>query len=194
MVNVGGSLVITLALAPDTPSQGAGPMPGVVGWEKNEKGQMGPRLANMRATMDPAKIAENSVDLNLKLMKWRLVPDLPLAKVQAARCLLLGQCVTQPRRQLMTYYLPQARARWAARWRGVCWAGGCAPSRSWTAAGCPTATPSGDRSDDDEDDKDDDDTDDTDGELSPGRRCSPSRTVWRTAAAARPRPWRRPPV
>ena len=151
-MNVGGSLVITLALAPDTPSQGAGPMPGVVGWEKNEKGQMGPRLANMRATMDPAKIAENSVDLNLKLMKWRLVPDLPLDKVQAARCLLLGQCVTQPRRQLMTYYLPQARARWAARWRGVCWAGGCAPSRSWTAAGCPTATPSGDRSDDDEDD------------------------------------------
>ena len=193
-MNVGGSLVITLALAPDTPSQGAGPMPGVVGWEKNEKGQMGPRLANMRATMDPAKIAENSVDLNLKLMKWRLVPDLPLAKVQAARCLLLGQCVTQPRRQLLTCYLPQARARWAARWRGVCWAGGCAPSRSWTAAGCPTATPSGDRSDDDEDDKDDDDTDDTDGELSPGRRCSPSRTVWRTAAAARPRPWRRPPV
>ena len=190
-MNVGGSLVITLALAPDTPSQGAGPMPGVVGWEKNEKGQMGPRLANMRATMDPAKIAENSVDLNLKLMKWRLVPDLPLDKVQAARCLLLGQCVTQPRRQLMTYYLPQARARWAARWRGVCWAGGCAPSRSWTAAGCPTATPSGDRSDDDEDDSDDDDTD---GEISPGRRCSPSRTVWRTAAAARPRPWRRPPV
>ena len=41
----------------------------VVGWEKNDKGQLGPRLANMRASMDPVKIAENSVDLNLKLMK-----------------------------------------------------------------------------------------------------------------------------
>ena len=49
-------------------------MPGVVGWEKNDKGQLGPRLANMRASMDPVKIAENSVDLNLKLMQWRLVP------------------------------------------------------------------------------------------------------------------------
>ena len=65
-------------------------MPGVVGWEKNDKGQLGPRLANMRASMDPVKIAENSVDLNLKRMKWRLVPELQLDKIMAARCLLLG--------------------------------------------------------------------------------------------------------
>ena len=45
-------------------------MPAVVGWEKNDRGQMGPmgpRLANMRSSMDPVKIAESSVDLNLKL-------------------------------------------------------------------------------------------------------------------------------
>jgi len=65
-------------------------MPSVVGWERNAKGQLGPRMANMRAAMDPAKLAESSVDLNLKLMKWRLVPELPLDKIRAARCLLLG--------------------------------------------------------------------------------------------------------
>merc|ERR550517_2109975 len=40
--------------------------------------------------MDPVRIAESSVDLNLKLMKWRLVPELDLARLQATRCLLLG--------------------------------------------------------------------------------------------------------
>ena len=65
-------------------------MPSVVGWEKNAKGQLGPRHANMRASMDPAKLAEASVDLNLKLMKWRLVPDLDLEKIKATKCLLLG--------------------------------------------------------------------------------------------------------
>ena len=87
-LSVAGSLVLTLETAGDI--RGEGEMPGVVGWEKNDKGQLGPRLANMRASMDPVKIAENSVDLNLKLMKWRLVPELQLDKIQGARCLLLG--------------------------------------------------------------------------------------------------------
>ena len=65
-------------------------MPSVVGWEKNAKGQLGPRHANMRSSMDPAKLAEASVDLNLKLMKWRLVPNLDLEKIKATKCLLLG--------------------------------------------------------------------------------------------------------
>ena len=48
------------------------------------------RHANMRSSMDPVKLAEASVDLNLKLMKWRLVPDLDLEKIKATKCLLLG--------------------------------------------------------------------------------------------------------
>jgi ubiquitin-like modifier-activating enzyme ATG7 len=40
--------------------------------------------------MDPVKIAETSVDLNLNLMKWRLVPDLNLMAVKRAKYLLLG--------------------------------------------------------------------------------------------------------
>ena len=30
------------------------------------------------------------MDLNLKLMRWRLVPDLQLERMASARCLLLG--------------------------------------------------------------------------------------------------------
>ena len=62
-----------------------------VGWEKNEKGTgYGPRLVNMRASMDPSYLAASSVDLNLKLMKWRLLPDIDLEQIKKIRCLLLG--------------------------------------------------------------------------------------------------------
>jgi ubiquitin-like modifier-activating enzyme ATG7 len=47
-------------------------------------------MVNLRSSMDPAKIAEASVDLNLQLMKWRLVPDLNLQAVKQAKYLLLG--------------------------------------------------------------------------------------------------------
>lgn len=89
-VTLGNSLVLTLGVEGEENLFHPDSMPGVVGWERNEKQQMGPRLANMRATMDPVKMAEGSVNLNLKLMKWRLVPDLDLTRVMEARCLLIG--------------------------------------------------------------------------------------------------------
>ncbi|XP_030766946.1 ubiquitin-like modifier-activating enzyme ATG7 isoform X2 [Sitophilus oryzae] len=61
-----------------------------VGWEKNERDKMGPRVANMKNTLDPKIIAENSVYLNLKLMKWRIVPDINLEVTENAKCLLIG--------------------------------------------------------------------------------------------------------
>lgn len=64
--------------------------PDCVGWEKDNKGQMRPRHVNLSSSMDPAKLAESAVDLNLKLMKWRLVPDLDLRVISGTRCLLLG--------------------------------------------------------------------------------------------------------
>lgn len=51
---------------------------------------MGPRMVNLSECMDPKRLAESSVDLNLKLMRWRLVPTLDLEKVISTRCLLLG--------------------------------------------------------------------------------------------------------
>uniref|UniRef100_A0A663MKK9 Ubiquitin-like modifier-activating enzyme ATG7 n=1 Tax=Athene cunicularia TaxID=194338 RepID=A0A663MKK9_ATHCN len=70
------------ALGPDCPK--------AVGWEKNQKGGIGPRMVNLSECMDPKRLAESSVDLNLKLMCWRLVPTLDLEKIVSAKCLLLG--------------------------------------------------------------------------------------------------------
>ncbi|XP_063577954.1 ubiquitin-like modifier-activating enzyme ATG7 isoform X14 [Pongo abelii] len=71
-----------MAFSPDCPK--------AVGWEKNQKGGMGPRMVNLSECMDPKRLAESSVDLNLKLMCWRLVPTLDLEKVVSVKCLLLG--------------------------------------------------------------------------------------------------------
>lgn len=37
-----------------------------------------------------ARLADQAVDLNLKLIKWRISPNLNLDKVKATSCLLLG--------------------------------------------------------------------------------------------------------
>ncbi|XP_063486387.1 ubiquitin-like modifier-activating enzyme ATG7 isoform X7 [Symphalangus syndactylus] len=71
-----------MAFSPDCPK--------AVGWEKNQKGGMGPRMVNLSECMDPKRLAESSVDLNLKLMCWRLVPTLDLDRVVSVKCLLLG--------------------------------------------------------------------------------------------------------
>lgn len=42
------------------------------------------------ATLFPARLAESAVDLNLKLMRWRLMPELNLGTIKDTRCLLLG--------------------------------------------------------------------------------------------------------
>ncbi|KAG7244772.1 hypothetical protein INR49_029791, partial [Caranx melampygus] len=73
---------------PDLPDNSV--CPKSVGWEKNPKGAMGPRMVNLSECMDPKRLAESSVDLNLKLMRWRLVPSLDLDKVVNTKCLLLG--------------------------------------------------------------------------------------------------------
>ena len=36
------------------------------------------------------RLADQAVDLNLKLMRWRILPSLDLDKVAQTRCLLLG--------------------------------------------------------------------------------------------------------
>ena len=61
-----------------------------VGWERNAAGKLGARLMDLSAQMQPEALAEASVDLNLRLMRWRLMPSLQTAKVAATRCLLMG--------------------------------------------------------------------------------------------------------
>ncbi len=82
--------------------------PTAVGWEKNMQGKLAPRVADLAPMMDPTRyvspsfhstrasvnqlnrLADQAVDLNLKLMRWRILPSLDLEKVASTRCLLLG--------------------------------------------------------------------------------------------------------
>ncbi|CAG0899101.1 unnamed protein product [Darwinula stevensoni] len=86
--NVAKSICVTVQLSSllaETPD-----FPGTIGWEKNLKGNMGPRMADLSSSLDPIRLAESAVSLNLQLMRWRLVPSLDLEKVEQTRCLLLG--------------------------------------------------------------------------------------------------------
>jgi len=65
-------------------------MPNVVGWERNAQSKLSPRLADLAPMMDPRRLADTAVDLNLKLMKWRILPQLKLDKIKETKCLLLG--------------------------------------------------------------------------------------------------------
>lgn len=40
--------------------------------------------------MDDQTLAKQAVDLNIKLMKWRLLPSLDIEKIQGRKCLLFG--------------------------------------------------------------------------------------------------------
>ena len=65
-------------------------MPSAVGWETNVKQKLGPRVADMGSSMDPARLAESAADLNIRLMKWRAAPSLDVDRLSSTRCLLLG--------------------------------------------------------------------------------------------------------
>lgn len=61
-----------------------------MGWERSAAGALGPRVAALGAALDPVQLAGAAVDLNLQLMRWRLLPSLDLPRLTATRCLLLG--------------------------------------------------------------------------------------------------------
>ena len=65
-------------------------MPKVVGWELGTANTSAPRVVNLASMMDPVALAESAVHLNLKLMKWRILPDLDLLTIKNSKVLLLG--------------------------------------------------------------------------------------------------------
>ena len=55
-----------------------------------EFAKMKPKETELKRFMDPGNLAEQAVGLNLKLMKWRQMPDLDLQILKDTKCLLLG--------------------------------------------------------------------------------------------------------
>ncbi|KAL2833222.1 hypothetical protein BDW59DRAFT_138301 [Aspergillus cavernicola] len=92
----GRSIVLTLGLKAPEPVKSAEPrdtdggMPKVTGWERNPAGKLAGRFVDLTEYLDPKRLADQSVDLNLKLMKWRISPNLDLEKIKGTKCLLLG--------------------------------------------------------------------------------------------------------
>lgn len=66
------------------------PRVGFTGWEPNAAGRPGPRMSDLSAVLNPSRLAENSVRLNIKLMRWRQLPDLDVELLAQTKCLLLG--------------------------------------------------------------------------------------------------------
>lgn len=85
----GRSVILTVEMDP-VANMELTEMPKVTGWERSRNGKLQAQLANLGEYMDPSRLADSSVDLNLKLMKWRLAPDLDLDRIKNSRCLLLG--------------------------------------------------------------------------------------------------------
>ncbi|KAI1439263.1 hypothetical protein GGR50DRAFT_12753 [Xylaria sp. CBS 124048] len=65
-------------------------MPKPTGWERNNAQKLAARSVSLAESMDPTRLADQSVDLNLKLMKWRISPNLNLDAIKNTKCLLLG--------------------------------------------------------------------------------------------------------
>jgi len=51
---------------------------------------MAPKFINLASAMDHTQLAESAVELNLKLMRWRVLPSLDLSKVFKTKVLILG--------------------------------------------------------------------------------------------------------
>lgn len=65
-------------------------LPKVTGWERTESGKLTSRHVDLSEYMDERKLADQAVDLNLKLIKWRIAPNIDLDVIKNCKCLLLG--------------------------------------------------------------------------------------------------------
>ncbi|RMZ92029.1 hypothetical protein DV736_g746, partial [Chaetothyriales sp. CBS 134916] len=84
------SAAATAVQAKKSPDADPSGLPKVVGWERDIRNKLAGRHVNLTEYMDPLKLADSAVDLNLKLMKWRIAPNLDLESIQNTKCLLLG--------------------------------------------------------------------------------------------------------
>jgi ubiquitin-like modifier-activating enzyme ATG7 len=79
-----------LVLGVTNPAELASTFPKCTGWEMGAGGKAAPRLIDLSSMMDPQTLSATAVDLNLRLMKWRIAPSLKLDSIAHSKCLLLG--------------------------------------------------------------------------------------------------------
>lgn len=61
-----------------------------VGWELNKNNKPGPRSIDLRPLVSPSHLARQANDLNLRLMKWRALPNLDVQRLSQLKVVLLG--------------------------------------------------------------------------------------------------------
>ena len=61
-----------------------------VGWELNKNNKPGPRSIDLRPLVSPSHLARQANDLNLRLMKWRALPNLDVERLSQLKVVLLG--------------------------------------------------------------------------------------------------------
>lgn len=87
------SMILEITYEKDSTYAARNPIPLtplITGWEKNKQGKVETKIVDLSGLLDPKKIAEDAVSLNLRLMKWRLLPTLDLERIAGTKCLLLG--------------------------------------------------------------------------------------------------------
>ncbi|OAF71463.1 Autophagy-related protein 7 [Intoshia linei] len=62
----------------------------VVGWELNDKSRLASKKVNLKNSFDMETIAQNAIYLNLKLIKWNILPQIDLDTVFQKKCLIIG--------------------------------------------------------------------------------------------------------
>lgn len=72
------------------PPEKATAFPKVTGWERGDQNKITSRTVDLAAYLDPSRLADQAVDLNLKLIKWRISPSIDLDTIKRTKCLLLG--------------------------------------------------------------------------------------------------------
>lgn len=78
----------TLTIRP--PPEKAIQFPKVTGWERGDHGKITSKTVDLASYLDPTRLADQAVDLNLKLIKWRISPSIDLDTIKHTSCLLLG--------------------------------------------------------------------------------------------------------
>ena len=86
--DVANSIILRLQTTP-APSPSV-EMPKITGWERSMQNKLTSKTVDLAAYMDPSRLADQAVDLNLKLIKWRIAPSIDLDIIKRTSCLLLG--------------------------------------------------------------------------------------------------------